>query len=161
VLVQTGSVRAIRAETLIPGAFGAWLVTLVTATGGSFAVAVSRHSTSAGELAMLFPPLMSVPFALTTALVLLPIVALVLWRADGLWPVVAAAAAAAPLQVVALLIGGRILFRGVQHMRPTLLDDIVAVLGHPSAETLVLLGAFAAGGAVFGVIAGRGGAYSI
>jgi uncharacterized membrane protein YhaH (DUF805 family) len=136
---------------LIPGVVGAWLVTLAIATLGSTIAATARNPESAGELALLFPLLMSVPFALTAVFVLLPSMSLVLRRSGGrLWPLMAAAVVAAPLQAFALLAGGRILFRGSPHLRPALADDVVAVLGHPSSVTIVMLGAFAAGGIVLG-----------
>jgi hypothetical protein len=139
-------VRGFRLTPFVPGVAAAWLVTLVMASVGATAVAFARNPSSASEMALLFPLLMSVPFALTTAFVLLPVAAIVAAKAGRRWWLVGVAVvAAAPLQVLAILAAGRVLFRG-SHMRPTLSDDVAAVLGHPSPTTLAILLAFAAGG---------------
>jgi len=139
-------VRGIRLTPFVPGVAAAWLVTLVMASVGATAVAFARNRSSASEMALLFPLLMSVPFALTTAFVLLPVAAIVAAKAGRRWWLVGVAVvAAAPLQVLAMLAAGRVLFRG-SHIRPTLSDDVAAVLGQPSPITLAILLAFAAGG---------------
>jgi hypothetical protein len=148
-------VRAFRLKPLVPGAAVAWLVTLVMASAGVVGVAVARTPSSAGELAFIFPLVMSLPFAFTAAFVLLPVMSLAAAVTGGrLWAMAAAGVVAAPLQVIALLVAGRVLFRG-PHMRPTLADDIAAVLGHPSPQIVAMLLALAAGGLTFALMATR------
>jgi hypothetical protein len=124
----------------------AWLVTLIVASAGAVGAAVARNPSSAGELAFIFPVVMSLPFVFTVAFVLLPVMSLAAaLTGSRLWALSAAAVVAVPLQVIAVLAAGRVLFRGPR-MRPTLAADLTAVLGHPSPETVAMLLAFAAGG---------------
>ena len=140
-------VRAFRSGQWVAAAGAAWLVTLIVATAGTIAVSVVRNPSSAAELAFLFPLLMCVPFAFTAVLVLLPLMSLAARVAGSrLWLLVAAGVAAAPLQVLALLAVGRIVFRGGRAMRPTLGADVAAVFGHPSPLTLAALLGLALGG---------------
>jgi hypothetical protein len=133
----------------VPGVAAAWLVTLVVATAGATAAAIARNPSSAGEVPFLFVLVMSVPFALTAAFVLLPLMSLTAaMTRSRQWALFAAGISAAPLQALALLATGRVLFRG-PNMRPTLADDITAVLWHAPPETLAMLLAFAAGGVTY------------
>lgn len=129
-----------------PGAFLGCLVTLVLGFAGAVALAIARGSTSVSELAFIYVPVMLVPFAFAALAVLLPVTAAVrAWDGGARWWVVSVAgAASAPLQASLLLIAGHFLF---EQARPT---DFAAAL-HWSADTGILLAAFAVGGVVPGL----------
>jgi hypothetical protein len=138
----------------VPAAALAWVVTMVVGLGGAVADAASPRSVLA-ELVVIYPLVMSLPIALLIAGVLLPIVALV--RAvvgpGRPWVLGLVGAAAAPVQGLAFLIGGWILFRGGPHMRPTFAEHVGTLLNDPERGVATLLLAFAAGGVAFGVCA--------
>jgi hypothetical protein len=139
--------------SFVPAAALAWLVTMVVGLGGAVADAASPRSVLA-ELVVIYPHVMSLPIALLIAGVLLPIVALV--RAvvgpGRPWVLGLVGAAVAPVQGLAFLIGGWILFRGGPHMRSTFAEHVGSLLNDPGRAVPLLL-AFAAGGVAFGVCA--------
>jgi hypothetical protein len=108
------------------------------------------------EFALLFVPVMSVPFAFVVAVVFLPTVLIAhhVLRGGRRWMLAAAAGAAAPLAGLALLAAGRLLFAGSPHMKPTLWDDIVGLSRDP-AHALPYAVALTVGGIVFGMMMGR------
>lgn len=101
---------------------------------------------------MLSPLVMSLPLAGLIAGVLVTIVVLV--RAvvgpGRPWMLGLVGAAVAPVQGLAFLIAGWILFRGGPHMQPTFAQQVGTLLNDP-ARVVPLLLAFVAGGAAFGV----------
>jgi hypothetical protein len=137
---------------LAPAALAACLVTALVGLAGAIAIAASRDSSAIGELLVIYVPVMLVPFALSTGVVLLPLVSLIMAVAGSSrrWPLVGAGLALAPVQALFLLGSGRVVFRGSAHMRPTLVADFAAIFAHP-ADTVALLVAFAAGGVVLGL----------
>jgi hypothetical protein len=139
-------------EWLVAGALIAWLVTLTSAALATIGVAAVRGSSDVGGLAALYLPVMALPLALTTGFVLLPVMmaASAAGRGAARWPLMAALVAA-PLQMLALIAGARLLFPAGPHgVRPTLLDDLAFVI-HDPADTLPLLVAFLAGGLACGL----------
>lgn len=149
-----GSLRNLLMQTriLAPAAIAAWMVTLSVALVGAIARAVSLDPSSAAELAVIYVPVTSIPFAFSTVVVLLPLVALgrQILGGDRPWRLVIVGLAAAPIQGLLLLASGRILFRGSPHMRPTIGADLAAI-AHQPLDTAVLLAAFAAGGITLGL----------
>ena len=141
---------------LVPAAIVAWLVTLLAALTGAIVSAVARDSSSIGELATLYVPAMSIPFAFSTAVVLLPLMALIreIAGADRPWLLGFVGVAAAPVQGLLLLASGRMVFRGSPRIRPTFGADLVAIASQP-ADAAVLLAAFAAGGITLGMWAAK------
>jgi hypothetical protein len=140
--------------SFVPAALLAWLVTMAVGLGGAVAGGASHDRSGLAELVLIYPIVMSLPIALLVAGVLLPIVALV--RAvvgpGRRWVLGVVGAAVAPVQGLAFLMGGWILFRGGPHMRATFAEQFRTLLNDP-ARVVPLLVAFAAGGAAFGAYA--------
>jgi hypothetical protein len=138
----------------MPAALLAWLVTIVVGLGGTVADRASLDSSALAELVLIYPLVMSLPIAFLVAGVLLPIVALVrvVVGPGRPWVLGMVGAAAAPVQGLAFLIGGWVLFRGGPHMRPTFAEHFASLVNDP-ARVVPLLVAFAAGGVAFGVYA--------
>lgn len=143
-------------QRLAPAALGAWLVTLLVAMAGAIGIAAAHDSSSIGELAVMYVPVMSVPFAAGTGMVLVPLMscARAVAGPDRPWLLGSVGVIAAPVQGMALLIAGRMLFHGSPHVRATLAADLAAQIAHP-ADAAGLLVAFAAGGLVLGAWAAR------
>jgi hypothetical protein len=139
-------------QALVPAAAAACLVTAVVGLAGAIAIASARGSSATGELLVIYVPIMIIPFALSIAVVQVPILALVraVSRAGRRWVFVCTGLALAPVQVLFLLGSGRLFFHGTPKMRPTLAADLAAIWAHPN-DTLALLVAFAAGGLVLGL----------
>jgi hypothetical protein len=123
---------------------------------GALAVEASRGHRPLGEFAVLFIPIMSVPFAFVVAMVYLPtlLIAHRILRGSPSWMLAAVGTSAAPLAGLALLAAGRVLFSGSPHMKPTIWDDLVALSRDP-AHTLPYALALIVGGIVFGTTMGR------
>ena len=143
-------------RSLAPSAMAAWAVTLFAGLTGALVSAAARDSSSVGDLATIYVPVMSVPFAFGAAAVLLPLIAFTRTVAGvgRPWLFGMVGVAAAPVQALILLASGRVMFRGSPHMRPTLAADLDAIMSH-RGETAVLLGALAAGGLTLGVLAAK------
>ena len=143
-------------RSLLPAAAGAWLVTVITGLCGAAAIAATRDRSAIAELAVIYPIVMSVPFALVIGGVLLPAVgcARAMTGPGRPWLLGQVGVAVAPLQALVLLAGGRFLFAGGPHMRPTLAADLAAIASQP-AQAVALLLAFGAGGLTLGVWAAR------
>jgi hypothetical protein len=143
--------------SFVPAALLAWLVTMVVALGGAVAERASHDRSALGELVFIYLIVMSLPIAFLVAGVLLPIVALVRAAVGPArpWVLGMAGGAVAPVQGLAFLIGGWVLFRGGPHMRPTFADHFATLVNDP-ARVVPLLLAFAAGGVAFGVYAAAG-----
>jgi hypothetical protein len=143
--------------SFVPAALLAWLVTMVVALGAAVADRASHDRSALAELVLIYPIVMSLPIACLIAGVLLPIVALVrvVVGPGRPWLLGMVGAAAAPVQGLAFLIGGWVLFRGGPHMRPTFAEQFATLVNDP-ARVGPLLVAFAAGGVAFGVYAAAG-----
>ncbi len=143
-------------RSLLPAAAGAWLVTVITGLCGAVAIAAMHDRTAIVELVVIYAPIMSAPFALVVGGVLLPAVggARAMTGPGRPWLLGQVGVAVAPLQALVLLAGGRFLFAGGPHMRPTLAADLAAIANHP-ADTVLLLVALGAGGLTLGVRAAR------
>ena len=127
---------------LAPAAFAAWLVTLLVSMSGTLVVAAARDASSIGELAPIYLPVMSIPFAIGVGLVLWPLMSLaqLLLGLDRLWFSALVGIAIAPVQMLVLMAAGRVAFGPITNY---------------SIETAVMLLAFAAGGVTLGILANR------
>jgi len=133
-----------------------WLTMMSLAFMGALAAEAYLGHHPLSEFAVLFVPVMTVPFAFVLAAVYLPTTLLVQRKVRGgpSWIVAAAGGAAAPLAGLALLAAGRILFSGSPHMRPAMWDDLIALSRDP-VHALPYALALLAGGIVFGATIGR------
>lgn len=126
---------------LASAAVWAWLVTLLAGFAGGAALVHARNPESVGEFAFAYLLVMSVPFALAVGCVLLPVMSLarIIAGPGQTWLLAGTGVLVAPLEAISLLGGGTALFGGPR--------------AEPSADTWILLAAFAAGGVVLGVLA--------
>jgi hypothetical protein len=150
---RSGSVEATQIAT---AAALSWFIMMSLAFIGALAAEAYLGHHPLSEFAVLFVPVMTVPFAFVLAAVYLPATLLVQRRVRGgpRWIVAAAGGAAAPLAGLALLAAGRILFSGSPHLRPAMWDDVVALSRDP-LHTLPYALALLVGGIVFGATIGR------
>ena len=135
-----------------------WASAILAACGTTWGVAVvlgsivmaTRGAPSLWEWIVSFAVVMVVPFTAMAFCVLWPTlrVGCRLWRSDDLRARVWLAVLAAPLQLCALLVAGRVLWGNWPGQRPSLASGLVGLGG----LGLALLGAFLAGGLIAAAI---------
>jgi hypothetical protein len=145
-----------KTRRLLPQALGSGLVAVLGGFAGAVAIAVARHSDAVAELAVIYIPVMILPFVAATIAVL-PVMALAhtIISSDQRWLLSLIGVALAPVQGLFWLTVGHLLFSR-DPPRSTLAADLAVALAHP-ADTAPLLIALAAGGLVLGMLAARTG----
>jgi len=140
---------------LWPLALGASLVSVVIGLAGAIAIAAYRDSSAVGEIAVIYIPVMVLPFAVATAAVPLPVMSLVraVMTARPRWLLGCLGVALAPVQGLALITAGNFLFAR-DEPRSTIAGTVAVAL-RQRMETTVILTALAAGGLVLGLLAAR------
>ncbi len=140
------------AARVILSGFAAWVITLVVASITWISIVAIRGTHAAdealGELAVLYPMVMAIPFALLIACVTTPAVLAIraMLGERRLW-LGSAGAASAPLALIVMFAVGRLLFGQV---RPTLWADLMAMARDPQGLPPILL-ALVLGGIALGI----------
>jgi hypothetical protein len=136
-------------------AVSSWLTMMSLAIIGALAGEAYRGHHPLSDFAIIFVPIMTVPFVFVIAAVYLPTVLIARRMAphSRRWMLAAVGGAAAPLAGLALLAAGRVLFSGSRHTRPALWDDIVALSRDP-VHTLPYALALVVAGIVLGAMIG-------
>ena len=150
---MTPQSEASTAALVILSGFVAWAITIVVASLSWISIVAARGTHASdeplGELAMAYPVIMSIPFALLIACVTMPLVLAIksMIGERRLWLGIAGAASA-PIAIVVMIAVGRVLFQG--HVRPTLWADLTAIASDPQGLPPVLL-ALVLGGITVGL----------